>query len=85
MDNKYGSDELLQESLSFNSVFEYIKNNIIGLLLLILVFFIIYFVDYINRINSALYSLPNPIPIPGIVNTNPLNITKNIKRKIKKS
>lgn len=38
----------------FNSIINYIKNNFIQILLLILVFFIIYTVDYISNINTML-------------------------------
>jgi hypothetical protein len=37
---------------------EYISENLVGLILLVFTFFIIYFVDYINRLNSALLSPP---------------------------
>lgn len=48
-----------EESFSF---IEYISENFFGLTLLVSVIFIIYFVDYINRINLMLYSTPNLIP-----------------------
>jgi len=40
----------------FNSIINYIKNNYIQFLLLFLVFFIIYTVDYISNINTILMS-----------------------------
>ncbi len=61
------------------SLFEYIRENFIGLLLLILAFFIIYLVDYISRINSLIFSIPSPIP--GV--TNSINIQPISKRKFK--
>lgn len=72
------------EPLTFYSVIQYIRENIIGLLLLIFVIFIIYFVDYINHLNTLLYSMPSPIP--GFTNSTPLKnvITNNKHKKFKK-
>ena len=48
----------------FNSIINYIKNNFIQILLLLLVFFIIYLVDQISNINTMIMT---PISmIPGI-------------------
>ena len=46
----------------FNSIINYIKNNIIQILLLILVFLIIYTVDYISNINTMLMTTSSMIP-----------------------
>jgi hypothetical protein len=43
------------------NILEYIKENLFGLFLLALAFFIIYFVDYINRLNALIYSIPSPL------------------------
>lgn len=56
-----------EESFSF---FEYISENFIGLLLLMCVFLIIYFVDYINRFNALILAssqgqIASPISIPN--------------------
>jgi predicted ABC-type exoprotein transport system permease subunit len=48
-------------------ILQYVKNNSFGLFLLILAFLIIYFVDYINRLNTIIYS--NPTSIPGLIST----------------
>jgi len=63
-----------------NSIIEYIKENFIGLLLLMLVVFIIYIVDYINRFNSLYFSSSTSIPIVGTSVTMPINISKMISR-----
>jgi hypothetical protein len=52
----------------FNSIINYIKNNIIQILLLILVFFIIYTVDYISNINAILMTTTSMIPSMPQVN-----------------
>ena len=65
---------------SFNFI-EYINDNFVGLILLISVVFIIYFVDYINRINALIYSTSSSIPIFNSVVGSP---QLNLKRKIKK-
>lgn len=65
---------------TFN-IFHYIKENFLGLLLFSSVFFIIYFVDYINRLNMLIN--PVPSPIPGL--TTVISSTQKIsKRKFKK-
>ena len=51
----------------FNSIIDYIKNNIIQILLLILVFFIIYTVDYISNINTMLMAPISMIPSQKIL------------------
>jgi len=43
------------------NILEYVKDNFIGLILLSIAFFIIYFVDYINKLNVMIYSTPLPI------------------------
>ena len=52
------------EQQTFN-ILEYIKENLFGLFLLALAFFIIYFVDYINGLNTLIYSTPSPL-IAGV-------------------
>lgn len=60
---------------TFN-ILQYVKENLSGLFLLALAFFIIYFVDYINRLNTIIYSTPTPV----------LNLPHNLynKKKSKK-
>jgi hypothetical protein len=67
------------------SVFNYIIENYHKFILLILVFLIIYFVDYISNINAIIYSSPQ---IPMVTNNGTNNINKDIKKSkknIKKS
>lgn len=42
------------------SIMEYISENFIGLILLLSTFYIIYFVDHINRLNSVLFNPTSP-------------------------
>jgi len=72
MDNQFFKNEE-----SFN-ILEYVKENLPGLILLLSAFFIIYFVDYINKLNVLIYSTPSPIPLPV---ASPQKISK---RKFKK-
>ena len=60
---------------NFNSIINYIKNNFIQILLLVLVFFIIYTVDYISNINAMLMAPITMIPGQKIV-TPPLHHVK---------
>ena len=62
------------------SVLNYIITNYHKFLLLILVFLIIYFTDYISNINTMIYS-----PIPIIPNISNLQNLQNSNIKIKKS
>ena len=52
----------LENEKTFN-ILEYVKDNLPGLILLLVAFFIIYFVDYINQLNALIYSTPSPIPL----------------------
>jgi hypothetical protein len=63
------------------NILEHVKENLPGFVLLFFAFFIIYFVDYINRLNTIIYSTSSPIP--GL--TSAISSTqKNSKRKFKK-
>jgi len=69
------------------SLIEYISENFIGILLLVLAFIIICVVEYISRLNALIFSMPSPIP--GIGTTTPLSsispsFTKQFKTKGKK-
>jgi hypothetical protein len=69
------------------SIFEYVKENYIGLGLFIFAFLIIYFVDYINALNALIYMTPSPIPGLNNNNNNNNNNNKHIlsnKKKLKK-
>ena len=54
------------EQFNFYYIIEYISENFIGLLLLIFAFFIIYFVDYINHLNTIIFSPQIPVHVPLI-------------------
>ena len=62
MDNEKDFEVVNDETFSLQYVFQYVKENFIGLLLLLLAFYIIYFVDYISRINALMFAMPSPIP-----------------------
>ena len=61
-------------------ILEYVKENFLGLLLLLVAFFIVYFVDYINRINIIIYSTPSQIYDLKTI----MSSSKISKRKLKK-
>jgi hypothetical protein len=77
MNNEVVSDEPLY-------VIQYVKENFIGLLLLLLAFCIIYFVDHISRINAMIFAMPSPIPgVPAAINNIMMpkpKKTKNFKK-----
>ena len=54
---------------NMNSIITYIKDHLIQILMLISVFIIIYVVDHISNINSAIFSMPSAIPgLPNVEN-----------------
>ena len=71
-----------KEPITFYSISEYIKENFIGLIMLIFAFFIIYIVDYINQLNTTSFSMP--VPTPGHPNMLPINMTKIISKREKR-
>jgi len=54
-------DNYDNEEASFWYIFTYIKDHFIQILMFLGVFIIIYAVDYISNINSAIFSMPSPI------------------------
>ncbi len=67
---------------NFNSIVNYIKNNILQIFLFILVFLIIYIVDHISTINSML-SL-NTNSMTGLNNNMILLPSKKSRKSLKK-
>lgn len=55
MNKQYDDDEQI-------NIFEYVRENIFGLLLLLFAIFIVYIVDHINRINTLIYAPVLPFP-----------------------
>ena len=78
-------DNQLGEPFNINTFINYIKENIIGLLLLIFAVFIIYLVDHINNINAFIITTLNitGVQIPGVPNTGVVP-NKPIKKNKKK-
>ncbi len=72
------------ELFSWNtiSILNFIKDNFIQILMLLSVFVIIYVVDYISNINSAIFSIPYSIPgLPNLQNKQPNVIMNHPKGK----
>lgn len=74
-------NDINESVITFGSILDYIKENIIGLSMFILVFFIIYVVDHINRINSIIFATPSSIP--SISTSIPIKIPKIPKINLK--
>jgi len=73
----------ITEKLNFNSIIEYVRENIFGLLLLLVAIFIVYFVDYINHLNTLIFS--QQFSIPSFPSSIPTQIMQKSKgKKIKK-
>jgi hypothetical protein len=69
-----------EQYLDFSFI-NYISDNFIGIFLLIVSFFIIYFVDRINQFNSTMILLSNSTPAFGIPNSFPIKTANIIKKK----
>lgn len=65
MNNNLNNEVINDEPFSLYSLVSYIKENIAGLSLLLLTVIIVIFVDYISRINTIIFSAPNPLNLPG--------------------
>jgi hypothetical protein len=74
-----------EELFSLKSLIEYVNENFYGLILLILAFFIIYFVDYISHINALMFAMPSPIPgMPSHTSIPSITPHKGKIKKVKK-
>lgn len=51
-----------EDEWTMTSVIEYLRENVVGLLLLVITMGIIYAVDYISRLNALIFAMPSPIP-----------------------
>ncbi len=65
MNTGLNNEVINDEPFSFYSLITYFKENIIGLSLLLFTVLIVIIVDYISRINSIMFSPPNPLNLPG--------------------
>ena len=78
--NIEGNYDSFQE-YNINYLIEYIRENFIGLLLLIIVFLIIYVVDYITHINTLSIAMANAVPgMPQIANFPKMRKGKKFKK-----
>jgi hypothetical protein len=82
MNSEKNIEVINEEPFSLQTLFQYVNENIYGLLLLVFAFFIIYFVDYISRINAMVFAIPPSIP--GMPMTTNIPIIKPPKGKFKK-
>lgn len=69
--------------INYEYIVKYVKDNIIGLFLLLCTFIIIYAVDYINHLNGILMMASTSSTVPGMVGPliNPLKKHKQHKRR----
>jgi hypothetical protein len=85
MNNNDNIDNITLGFLQLYEIISYIKNNFIQFLLLILVFIIIYTVDYISNINANLFNIQSQfmylptLPLPPLLKEKQQN--KNMKIK----
>lgn len=75
-------NDQLDEPWTLYSIIEYVSENFIGLMLLILAFLIIYVVDHINYLNSVI--MYPQIPVSKISSSKIYNQMKVKSKKIKK-
>jgi hypothetical protein len=73
----------------FEETYQYVQDNIIGLLLFVFTFFIIYWVDYLNQINMSLMAVsPYISTLKNTINTTqsmtiPTNSSKRVTKRKK--
>jgi hypothetical protein len=73
------------DAFTLNSIMEYVHENLYGLILLALTFVIIYFVDYISRINAMIFAMPSSIPgMPAQSSVSSMVLPKGKIKKVKK-
>jgi len=87
MNNQLNNEVINDEPFSLYSLFQYVKENLVGLSLLLLSVIIVIIVDYISRYNSMIFAIPSPIPgatppQPPQVIKHPIKVNKG--RKFKK-
>ena len=75
-----------EEDFTLETLFQYINENFYGLMLLVFALVIIYFVDYISRINALIFAITPPIVgVPMPQNVSQIKPPKGNKlKKIKK-
>jgi len=73
----------LDEQWTVHSVMEYMSENFIGLILLILAFFIIYFVDHINQLNAMIFDSSTTLPNMSSSHIPQINLIKPNSKKQK--
>jgi hypothetical protein len=69
---------MYDEFTTLYSIIEYVTENFVGIILLILAFFIIYIVDHINNLNSIITSSIPQLSSPQILNNKVK--TKKVKK-----
>jgi hypothetical protein len=85
MNNENNIEIINEEPFSLETLFQYVNENLYGLMLLVLAFFIIYFVDYISQINAMIFAMPSPVPgMPAPTNIPAIKPPKGKFKKIKK-
>lgn len=69
--------------INYEYIIRYVKDNIVGLLLLFTSFVIIYAVDYINHLNAILMMASTSAAVPGMAgpSIHPLTLKKHKRRK----
>jgi hypothetical protein len=71
---------MYDEFTTLYSIIEYVTENFVGIILLILAFFIIYIVDHINNLNSIITSSIPQLSSNQILNNNNKVKTKKVKK-----
>jgi hypothetical protein len=82
MNSEKNIEVINDESFTLQTLFQYVNENFYGLILLAFAFFIIYFVDYISRINAFILAMPPQIP--GVPMSTSIPSIKPPKGKFKK-
>jgi hypothetical protein len=96
MNSERNFEVVNDEVFSLKLLFQYLNENIYGLMLLLLSFFIVYFVDYISNLNALILAMSSqgpslrpplsglPSPVPGLPSPTYIPLNKTPKCKFKK-
>lgn len=75
--NTYASYE--EEPFALHNLSEYVRRNLVGILGLLFVCAIVYWVDYVSRLNSLAFGLPSPVSMGA-----PMQIASAPFKKVRK-
>lgn len=77
--NTYASYE--EEPFAIHNLSEYVRQNLVGILGLLVVCAIVYWVDYVSRLNALAFGLPSPVPMGAPMQMASVPFKKKVRRR----